>query len=394
MRILVAEPKWTGHHLPIARVLASTLRGAGHEVVLAVTVSDDEVARRMTEVATADVESEGIELRRSLRGPPIGWSRIGDSDGRIEVNAISGEIERTSPDRVVVPSGDATVFHLGGGGIAHELLDSEEARFLLHQPYVGYRGRGLRFAVKRELIRRRLRRSRGGLAGLDHRIGLSLGKRNPVTLLPAPPVAVAELPRRAARTRFGIDDDRQVFLAIGEHSTRKGTERLVEAWPADGSGTLLLVGRCSSEVRESIASRPTEVASGAIRVVDEVVDGETYAAAFHACDVVTACYPRHFGASGILTTALLLDRPILGSDYGYIGDCIESFGLGTTVDCMDPEALGASIRRSLEEPPVIDPTHSRAFREFHAPANFDRHVQMWVLGRTADDIPPSAAPEP
>ena len=388
MRILVAESKWTGHHLFFARYVAEAMTSPDHEVILAVTASNAASPHRMIEIATEGVTGSGVEIRRSLTGPEAGYARIDDRNGGIEVDTISAEVAATRPDRVVVPSADAVGFFLGGQSIAHDLLRSKATRLILHQPYVGYGGRGFRFALRREFIRHRLRKTVAGLAALDHRITRSMGSRHPVSILPNIPQTNAVVSVSDARCRFGIDHDQTVFLAAGEHSERKGTDRLVDAWPAESKGTLLIVGRCSEKVRSAVARRPKDLDAGRIRMFDEVLDESTYAAAFHACDVVTACYQHHFGVSGILHAAAQVKRPILGSDYGYIGDCIRAFGLGSVVDCRDSDALAAALREGLRQPPALDPIRSRPFHEFHTPESFRGHIRTWALGTTTGIDPP------
>lgn len=394
MRILVAESKWTGHHLFFARDIAAALGATGHEVILSVSASDAASPRKTIELSTEGIAEDGVEIRRTLTGPDAGHARIDDHHGGIEVDSISQEITRTQPDRVVVPSADAVAFFLGGRSSAHDLLHSKETCLVLHQPYVGYGGRGIRFAVRRELVRRRLRRTSARLAALDHRIDDAMGSRRAVTLLPGSPQIPASISRLDARHRFGIEHDRPVFLAAGEHSRRKGTHQLVDAWPAEAEGTLLIVGRCSEEVRAAVASRPEDLDAGRIRVVDEIVDARTYSTAFQACDIVTACYPQHFGASGILHSAIQMERPIFGSNYGCIGDCIRSFGLGVEVDCRDSDALATALRKAIQKPPTMDPVRSRPFHDFHTADSFRRQVQMMIVGKTSDGIDPPPPPRP
>ncbi|MEE2972108.1 MAG: hypothetical protein VX672_03195, partial [Planctomycetota bacterium] len=68
MRILIAESKWTGHHLFFAAGIAEALADGDHEVVLAITNSSDANARRMIDLATARPSRE-VSIRRTLAGP-------------------------------------------------------------------------------------------------------------------------------------------------------------------------------------------------------------------------------------------------------------------------------------------------------------------------------------
>lgn len=376
MKVLVAETKWTGHHLFFARELAETLLGSPHQVVLDATADTADLPRRMAELAFDDIDPR-IEVHHSLHGPPRGFSRISDEDGAIEADAIRTSIRDHRPDVLVLPSADAVAFHVGRG--TSDPIDVESTRFVLHQPYVGYGGQGIRFAVKRELLRRRYGRLRARVAALDHRIATSLAGRPPVTIVPHPPVESETTDRSTARRRYHLEDEETVFLAAGEHSLRKGTHRLVECWP-EVDATLLVVGRCSDDVHRAIEARRARSTTGRILVVDGAIENQAYADAFRAADVVTVCYPRHFGASGVLNAAIAHARPVLGSDYGAVGDTIRGFGLGTAVDCTDPAALSAALRRATIDPPRIDPDRRRPIAEFHTRGNLVGTVRNWVLG--------------
>ena len=115
-------------------------------------------------------------------------------------------------------------------------------------------------------------------------------------------------------------------------------------------------------------------------MVEGVIDAETYNNAFIAADVVTVCYPRHFGASGVLCGAIAYRRPVLGSDYGCIGDTIRSFGLGTAVDCSDSTTLRNALRRATIDPPTIDESRLRPLADFQTRSNLRKTIRAWVFG--------------
>ena len=392
MRILVAESKWTGHHLFFAAGIAEALADDDHEIVLAVTNSGEENPRRMVDLAVAGLP-RNISIRTSLPGPPAGFARIGDRDGAIERTTIECEVAEVDPDVVVVPSGDALAFHLGGGGRGSR-LNAPEIRMVLHQPYIGYGDRGWRFAAKRELIRHRLRRLRPGLAAIDHRIARSLGPGRGVALIPDPPAPSESTSPAEARLRFDVPAEHRIFLAAGEHSTRKGTDRLLDCWPRDRDDrtTLLVVGRCTDAVRRAVEMRRDDLDARRIVLLDRILDVQTHLDAFRAADVITACYPQHFGASGILNTAVAMGRPMIGSDYGCIGDTIRAFGLGATLDCRNPERMCSALPRLVASPPTLDPVRSRPLARFHTIENRRRVLRSWILDETSPESPPIPFP--
>lgn len=389
MKIVVAESKWTGHHLFFAREIAEMLADGEHEVVFALPDADAELPKRMIELALEGIDGR-IELRRSLRGPSSGFSRVSDTAGEIEVDALRSILPDLRPDTLVLPSADAIAYHLGRR--PDGLVDAESTRLIMHQPYLGYRGRGWKFAAKRQTMRRRVRRLRGSIAALDHRIAESLAGIRPVTLIPGPPAISRPKTREEARKAFDLPMHRRIFLAAGEHSRRKGTDRLLSLWPADSDATLFVVGQCSEEVRQVLRTRKGDVEADRIRVLDGVIDNQTYADAFRAADVVTVCYPSHFGASGVLNAAVCFQRPVIGSDYGCIGDSIRRFGLGTALDCGDPATLAAALADATERPPTLDRERAEGLIAFHTHDNLKRVVRTWTLGPS--DEHPSPLPFP
>lgn len=389
MRILVAEAKWTGHHLFLAREVATELAVTDHDIVLATTADDQPSAREMRRSTLDDLDPR-IDLRPVLDGPKAGFSHIRNDDSRVECDAIGSAARDVDPDLVILPSGDAVGYALGHR--RDHPLNTRRTKMILHQPYVGYGGRGWKFALRRESIRRRLRRLRTSLAALDHRIADALHPHRTVTMIPNPPMATTERTREAARAIFDIADDQLVFLAAGEHSLRKGTHRLVSNWPDAANTVLFIVGRCSDDVRAAVDSRRRNLPDGRIRVLDEVLDNQRYGDAFRAADVVTVCYPMHFGASGILNTAIAYRKPVIGSDYGCIGDLVEPFGIGTSFDCRDEATMRTNLRKSVASPPRFDEQLAQPLIDFHTQENLGTTIRSWILGPDESDRSPLPYP--
>ena len=389
MRILVAEAKWTGHHLFLAREVATELAETGHEVILATTASDHPPAHEMRR-STLDHLDPRIDLRPVLAGPENGFSHMREDDARVEHEAIESAVRDINPDLLVLPSGDAFGYALGRR--SDHPLNTESTKIILHHPYVGYGGRGWKFAVRRESIRRRFRRLHTSFAALDHRVADALRPGHHVTLIPNPPIPTTEITKKAARTIFGIAEDQTLFLAAGEHSMRKGTHHLISNWPDAPNTVLLVVGRCSDDVRAAVRSRRNDLPEGRLRVLDDVLDTQRYADAFRAADVVTVCYPSHFGASGILNTAIAFRKPVISSNYGCIGDLVERFGLGTAFDCRDEATMRMNLRKTVTSPPRFDQELARPLVEFHTQENLSATIRTWILGPEASGRPPLPYP--
>ena len=82
-------------------------------------------------------------------------------------------------------------------------------------------------------------------------------------------------------------------------------------------------------------------------------------------------------------------RPVLVSDFGWMGVMVRRFGFGTTCEVHDPTAFAAAIRSALDHAATYQETEAtRRLLEFHAPANF---TESWLAGiRQKLGLPPSA----
>jgi glycosyltransferase involved in cell wall biosynthesis len=83
-----------------------------------------------------------------------------------------------------------------------------------------------------------------------------------------------------------------------------------------------------------------------------------------------------------MVRAAATNRPVIASDYGWVGWVTKKFGLGTAVNVTDTAAFAAAIDTSLDQPTRSEPTAAAdRFRQYHTVQNQKAH---WVatLGET------------
>ena len=157
------------------------------------------------------------------------------------------------------------------------------------------------------------------------------------------------------RQTLKIDGYRKVALLFGSIESRKGLASILNAvrlLSAESASQLLLLiaGRfvrnrqttTPSEVRRICQSKSVEV-----RVVDEFVPRTEIPAYFAISDFVLTLYPLHIGSSGVLLRACAARKPVLASDFGWIGRIVAEYGLGITVSAQDPAAISDGLARML-----------------------------------------------
>ena len=196
--------------------------------------------------------------------------------------------------------------------------------------------------------------------------------RAKATHLPDPvkPVEPSSAILHSCRDRVKIDPSRRVFLLFGSLTSRKGIYQLLNAIYSLSVDLcqklcLLLVGESSianeleSKIAEICQTRPVQI----IRHYQFVPEAEI-PAYFQLCDVVLAPYQRHVGMSGILLLAAAFNKPVLCSNYGLMGEMVQRYKLGLTVDSMRPEEIAAGLSQFLQIPNVSDLCDSIAMMNF------------------------------
>jgi len=150
----------------------------------------------------------------------------------------------------------------------------------------------------------------------------------------------------------------------------------------------LLAGKLSREFSEDLKREAADaLRSGRLVVIDRYLSEEEHALALNAADMIAAPQPDAVGSSGLLVRAAALRRPILASDFGWIGWATKTFGLGRTVNVSDPIAYAKAIQASFASTPAFGNTLTERFQRYHRLSN---HVAHWLVDtRAAMGIAPS-----
>jgi glycosyltransferase involved in cell wall biosynthesis len=376
--IFIAEPSWRGHTLIFALNVAKIISKMGPKVILAVPEITEE-SKTNIELCLNSSGNE-IDVRTCLTHFPSGYGRIFSKNTEVVTDSILEEYEKENAFRMILPTGDAMVSMKSGTRQASRLRRCHP-RSIVHQPRLGYGGFGLRFGVGRELIRSRMRKCGHRMMTMDpltHRSALR--SKIDMGYIYMPVTQVEEMKKSEARDLLAIPNDARVIGVLGEHSKRKGTLELIQAWPErkDHEVILLLMGKLSDSIRTELERRKEEVTDGRIVVYDGVIDNKKFRAGFVASDVITTLYPRHHGISGITSEAARCERPVLGCTHGANGIIIEENGLGETVDARDQAALRAGLARVMKQDPVVDLERRKRFITNHSTESISESFRPWL----------------
>lgn len=180
------------------------------------------------------------------------------------------------------------------------------------------------------------------------------------------------------RLQLGIDPDRRICLIFGALTTRKGIYQLLDAVTQLPERVcqqlcLLFVGesKIQSELEERIAALCGQQPVQVVRRYEFISDTEI-PQYFKLANIISALYQRHVGSSGILLLAAAAQKPVLGTDYGLMGELIRRYRLGLAVDSTQPAAIAAGLQQFLTEnnQPLSDPVLMRTWANENSAENY------------------------
>ncbi|MCW6038303.1 glycosyltransferase [Spirulina subsalsa FACHB-351] len=176
-----------------------------------------------------------------------------------------------------------------------------------------------------------------------------------------PPVSVQ---RELFCQQWGIDPQRQIFLLFGALNGRKGVYPLLEAiaqLPDHLAQKLCLFLVGESNIVEDLNARIDSLCQNhPVQILRhyQFIRHSDVPPYFHLADVVLAPYQRHVGMSGILLFAAATQKPVLSSNYGLMGQIVERYELGLTIDSSQPSQIAQGLTEFLTDSSLRDRIHS------------------------------------
>lgn len=182
---------------------------------------------------------------------------------------------------------------------------------------------------------------------------------------------------RNLRKELAIAPHKKIFLLFGALNRRKGIYQVLESLKSLSDEQrdrvcLILVGALPEAEQHLIETVLQELSSvQVIKRYDFITEAEVQEY-FALCDVVLATYQQHVGMSGILLLAAAMQKPILGSNYGLMGELTRRYELGQAVDSSNPDCIANAIVDFLENPPdrVSNVEKMKLFVDHHHASQF------------------------
>jgi hypothetical protein len=379
MRVLIFEPDSTGHRLHHVRNILLALQDCSQEITIALGAKAAESPE--FSVHLADV-SGNVTIDCWM--PPFSGDLI--KGGLQRAQMLRESIRRSRAQWVYVPYADGLSQLLGARrmlmlpSIPHDVF----AEGLMMRGGFAYPQPSMRSKLAANLSWWSACRAPWTVMHiLDpivyDKIQEQGGRRADWCRLMPDPVEVPESDdRAAARHRLGLARDGQIIGCVGIIDSRKGMDLLINAFAAANLGPqvrLLLAGKHDRTIVELLSgSHAALVQQGRIISMNRILETQSMLDALTAMDVVGAIYPRHIGSASIAIRAAAAQRPVLASNFGWLGAIVPRFGLGWTCDATNPAELQQAIASALQR--AADFRRSEAagrFVAFHSIENFRAH---------------------
>jgi glycosyltransferase involved in cell wall biosynthesis len=192
------------------------------------------------------------------------------------------------------------------------------------------------------------------------------------------------------RKELGIESHRQIFLLFGVLDARKGIYQLLEAIstlsPDLGQKMcLLIVGKIADNDKLFIKKQIQDISEKLpvqIILKDKFVAEHEVPLYFKSADVVLATYQRHVGMSGILLQAAAVQKPVLSSNYGLMGQIVNHWQLGLTVDSTVPSEIAVGLTKFLVSPSpkaeLFNPDKAKIFAESNGIEKFTSTIFSYI----------------
>lgn len=157
---------------------------------------------------------------------------------------------------------------------------------------------------------------------------------------------------------LGSRDEKVTALLFGGLNRRKGVIHVLESLSyldveVQSRLRLALTGPVPPNERDAVYSsleRARALTGVDIFIEDNYVSTERAQSYMTRADVILIAYQRHVGSSNVLVRAAAAEKPVIGSDFGVVGEQIRRNTLGLAVDTTSPVAIAESLTVCVEHP--------------------------------------------
>ena len=388
MKILILEHNrhFSGHRVPYARRIAEAVQSiSGTQVI----VGFPEPIRSEERLADYFPQSDAI----ATTFYPLPESKDGLTHCRRVASQFWQMVATIHPDYVLIPTADKL------------------ATVLAVQMQTRYRRQNRNFSTDILLMRSDLQSGRISLPGIRNQLDRQVVRwggwnrvlhldpltwsrsRGRLELCPDPVPALDQSDRHQARQLLNLPARQPIIASLGNQNHDKGVDQLLRAFfhgPHCDDFCLLLAGPMSRTLAEQVRQY-TEMGKGKSRLIvwDHYLSETQFQQAMIAADVIAVPYRLTERPSGIVCRAIAWERPLAGSNHGWIDWACNRLSAGIAADVADPASYAAALQQAVTL--AADYRRSEIASEFayyNTAANFDQVWRRGILEKMGSVVPP------
>lgn len=352
MNVLIYEPTHSGHRFNYIRLIIPELVKLNVNITIAITSEAKASDEFKVHLENLSNHFSVYEIRpKNDEAHPL--QKVSH-----DVWQLQRLIRERKPDHVYVPSGDGKAQLLGllnKLGILR-LPPDLVMEAILFKGSGAYRGAHLLRRIYDHVLLATLKISPFSTLHYIDPIAFEWNAKHDVrlaakgALLGDPVEPMLAIPTTEARMQLGIPVEGLYIGTVGALKPRKGINLLIEAFLSaklEFVTHLLLAGKQYPGVSNLVDAYAQGPGADRIVTINRYLSNKEFNLALCAMDVVCVPYPRHKGSSGIILSAAQLGKPVLATEYGWIGKTTSHFKLGRTIPVQNQEVFAEAIRQSL-----------------------------------------------
>ena len=191
------------------------------------------------------------------------------------------------------------------------------------------------------------------------------------------------------RGRWGVEATRKVVLLFGILDHRKGLLQVIRAMRLLSSEVqrqtcFILAGPIKANEKAAADKAVQTVRAMTdvqIIVRDGYIPNEDVHSLIEASDIVLLTYQRHIGSSNVLIRAARAGVPVVGSNYGLVGEIIRRRKLGIAIDAGSSAEIASGVETYIHHPQLanFDADEARRYAEENTAEKFGEVIFGHIL---------------
>lgn len=376
MRVLIPNFDIGGHNFHFASMLCRGAIQAGVKPILLSTVGS--VNSPLFTVHFDAATRSNVEIRESLEAPSNRSTINPLAAAWHSAGALRQEIKDSRCDCVLLHNADQITV---GAPLRTWLRSEVPIHALLLRGGYAYKRKGIRMRCSDALTKHAaLHAPWASISHLDPLAADCLTRSGrPVGVMPEPVEDVCTATIDAARRQLGLPTDRRLLVMQGALDSRKGTIQLLRAAAIARlpNTSVVLLGELDPSMANEARTLVNALGPSKCILIDRPLAQEEFMLGFVASDWQLIPYQRHLGSSGILARAAAYNRPVIASDWGWVGEATRRYDLGICCDTTSIQELANALEFTVQyQPPARSPRREE-FVAFNTQGNFLAH---WFKG--------------